>query len=157
MDKNSRNRLLLPLVVVVLVIAGIWLGLSIKDRFSDESDYTAVYLRTGDMYFGEFSRFPRPQLTNAWHLDRTVDAENQPQVGLTPMSSVFWSPAGTIYLNPDEISFWAPLKKDSDFAKALAGTGNPPAANPAPQQQQQQVPASTDTDVSPDTSGGTSE
>lgn len=130
-EPNNRQKALWIGLAAVVLCLGIWLGFRFKDYAAgrNESPYVAVYLRTGDMYFGELSRFPRMKLKNAWHLDRSLGEDNQPRLGLTPMRSVFWGPAETMYLNPQEVVFWSPLRKDSDIAKALAGTGNPPSTN----------------------------
>ena len=124
---TNRFKILVVVVVVVLVLAGVWVGSRIASA-KGANGYTAVFLVSGDVYFGKLSWFPWPRLTNVWFLQRSVDKENQPQLGLAPFSSVFWGPAGDVYLNPKQILFWAPIKPDSKVAQAIE--------NPASIQQQ---------------------
>lgn len=120
--RPKGNFAILWLVVaIVLLIVGVWLGSKLNSLTSDTSKYSAVYLTTGDIYFGELSMFPKVKLKNSWHLDRGVDENNQPQVGLTEMNKVFWGPSGTLYLNRDSIVYSSPLRSDSEVIKALTG------------------------------------
>lgn len=128
---------ILIVLVIVLVVIGVWLAVMLTKPDSEKSSgYSAVVLVSGDIYFGKLSWFPWPKLTHVWLLQRTVDAQNQPQVGLTPFTSAFWGPTDELFLNPKEVVFWADLKKDSQVAKGL---DNPQTLQP-PAQQQGQAP-----------------
>ncbi|MEK7076968.1 MAG: hypothetical protein AAB967_01935 [Patescibacteria group bacterium] len=130
-------------IILILVVAGLtWLLLQFgRPDALKASPYSAVYLTTGDIYFGRLSWFPSPRMKNVWLLQRGVDEQNQPRFSFVPFSSAFWSPIDKIYLNPKQIMFWTRLKKGSDAANALenpAALGPPPAASSA---QQGQSPA----------------
>ncbi|MCR4328715.1 MAG: hypothetical protein NUV53_04370 [Patescibacteria group bacterium] len=131
----KRFAILFVVVVIVLVLVGVWMGSLISgSKQGGSSGYTAVFLVSGDVYFGKLSWFPKPKLTKAWFLQRGVDKENNPQVALAPFSSVFWGPEGDVYLNPKQILFWAPISATSEVAFAI---DNPDSVRQ--QQQQQQV------------------
>ncbi len=132
---TNRFKVLLMLLVVVLVVVGVWVGLLVAGGKGAASSYTAVYLASGDIYFGKLYWFPSPKLVDAWLLQRSVDQQNQPQLGLVPFKNAFWKPQGDIYLNSKQILFWAPVAADSQVATALA---NPQAVQQQMQQQQQQ-------------------
>lgn len=145
--RNLSRGLLILFIVIVLVLVGlgIWLGMSFghEEAASAASPYSAVYLSSGDVYFGKLSWFPSPKLTNVWYLQRGVNQQNQPQVGIAPLKSVLWGPVDQINLNAKDILFWTRLRNDSDVAKAM---DNPNAIAPTSQQQQpapQQQPASS--------------
>lgn len=126
----SKNILIIILIAVLLAL-GVWLGMSLSD--SENSKYSAVYLSTGDIYFGEFSRWPKPHITNAWYLERGANAENQPQIGVVPMKAVFWAPAEHLYLNPKQIIFRTRLRSDSPIVQAMENpTGQPPGPTGGP-------------------------
>ena len=110
----------LIILLVVLITVTVWL-VSWLNRPSDlaASSYSAVYLSTGDIYFGKLSWFPWPKLTNVWLLQRGVDAENQAQFSFAQFAQAFWEPINRVYLNPKQIIFWTRLKKDSTAAKAF--------------------------------------
>jgi len=118
-------------MVLVVVVLAVWMvkGFSRKD----ESEFSAVYLTSGDIYFGKLSWFPRPTLTNVWYLQRGVSENNQPQLGVLPLKSVFWGPVDEITLNPKNILFWTNIRPDSEMAKALANPNSvPPVQQEAP-------------------------
>ncbi|MBI2623586.1 MAG: hypothetical protein HYW65_03360 [Candidatus Liptonbacteria bacterium] len=138
---SKRFAVIVIVIVIVLVLAGVWVGSLIAGGKRGASGYTAVFLVTGDVYFGKLSWFPSPKLSSAWFLQRGVDQQNQPQLGLAPFTSVFWGPAGDVYLNPKQILFWAPIKPESQVAQAIANPQSvQQAAPPAGGQSQQVLP-----------------
>jgi hypothetical protein len=129
----NKKYLIIVSVAVVLVGAGVgfWLGQSSSVSNPDEeSQYSAVYMTTGDIYFGKLNWFPWPRIKDAWGLQRS-----QSGASIAPMKSAAWGPTGDLYLNPKEIVTWTRLLNSSPLAKALA---NPASVQNA--QQSQQVP-----------------
>ncbi len=129
--------LLVVVAVFIMVAIGVWLG-SIIGGGSNKvtaSPYSAVYLSNGDMYFGVLSWFPKPRLTNVWLIQRTVDKDNQQQVGVAQFNKAFWGPMDELSLNSKEIVWWVRLRSDSQLAQAMK---NPPVDQQ--QQAQQQLP-----------------
>ena len=88
-----KGRNLFPVFIIIILIlvgVGVWLGVSLgRATRGGASPYSAVYLTTGDVYFGKLSWFPKVRLTNVWLLQRNVDSRNQPQLGLAPFTSAF--------------------------------------------------------------------
>ncbi len=121
----------LVLIVILLALVAV---LTVKYwRVRGEasvSSYTAVYMASGDIYFGKMHWFPRSRLTNVWYLQRSVNQQNQPQLSLAKFQDVFWGPVDEIYLNSDQILFWTSLRNDSQVVKAFV--------NPSLLQQQAQ-------------------
>lgn len=119
----APKKLIVVILIVVVVLIAFVLGLTfaLEGRVSaNRSPYKAVYMATGDIYFGKMSWFPKPRLKGVWYLQRGVDQNSQPQLGVAPFSRVFWGPVDEIYLNPRQIVFWTSLRADSELAKALA-------------------------------------
>ena len=117
-------------LLVVLIIAGIWIGMWFTSQLqpvspSGASPYTAVYMTTGDIYFGKYNRFPKPHMTDVWFLQRTTDQSNQQKFGIVPFANAFWGPVDTVNFNENQILFWANLRNDSQIVKVLE---NPSAA-----------------------------
>jgi hypothetical protein len=109
-------------VIAALVAVAVWVGMRLSSSESDgarPSAYSAVMLANGDVYFGKFTRFPSPRITNAWILQRSLDEKNQVQLGVVPASRAFWSPVDEVNLNSDQIVSWARLRKDSQLVQAL--------------------------------------
>ncbi|MBI4087632.1 MAG: hypothetical protein HY434_02270 [Candidatus Liptonbacteria bacterium] len=138
----KKILILLVAAVVVILAFGIWLGSLIlrekKINPAGSSQYSAVYLTTGDIYFGKLSWFPYPRLKNVWFLQRSVGQNNQVQLGIGQFNNAFWSPVDEVRLNPKQIILWATLRNDSQVIKvfdnpSLLQQSSPSADGSAPQ------------------------
>lgn len=121
------------IVVVLLIGAGVWVGVTMIAGNAQQaalSPYSAVYLSTGDIYFGKLSWSSTPHMADAWFLQRSTNAKGVPTVGVYPFSQVAWGPAGDISFNPSQIIFWTRLSATSSIAQLIAN----PAAATAQQQ-----------------------
>ena len=130
---KSLMVVLIAVVVALFVGAGVWLGINLsatKTSASALSPYSAVYLSTGDIYFGTLSWSPSPHMDDAWFLQRGTDAKGNPTVGVYPFNQVAWGPSNTVYFNASQIIFWTRLSATSSIAQLIA---NPAAATAAQQ------------------------
>jgi hypothetical protein len=84
---------------------------------SKDSDYVAVYMNSGDVYFGQLARFPKLTLANAYTLQRTDD-QNTPFT-LVKFKEAFWGPQGDIELSEDNVLWIAELGEDSQVLKSI--------------------------------------
>lgn len=109
---NRTNKILLLLVVVLLVVLG---GVLLWQKGGFERPYSAVYLSTGDIYFGKLSHFPRLSLTDVWLLQRSDDQQNP--YGISKFSNAFWGPEDRITFDSKSIVWFAELKADSELVK----------------------------------------
>lgn len=132
LSKKKNTVLAVIIVVVVAVLALAVFGVYKLYKFrhpAGASEYSAVYLRTGEVYFGKLDWFPWPRIKNPWVLQKTQDGG----VSVVPFASVFWSPVDMVYLNPKEVAFWTYLKDDSNIVKALRNPASVQAASSANQ------------------------
>ncbi|MCX7589413.1 MAG: hypothetical protein N2Z85_00525 [Patescibacteria group bacterium] len=117
------KKTLIFLVMLLILILGVsgWIIYQFinKNNQNNPSDYVAVFLETGDIYFGKIDWFPWPKLKNVWYIQRTIDNKNQVQLGILPFKNSFWSPIDKIYLNPSKIVFWTYLRNSSELIKAF--------------------------------------
>lgn len=137
MFMTKRFAILLVALVVVLIAVVAWGALDAKSKGKGQSGYTAVFLVSGDIYFGNLSWFPWPKLANVWFVQRGVDEQNRPQLAIVPFASAFWGPAGDVYLNPKQVLFWAPVSASSQIARTIDGANT---AGQLPPQQSQTPP-----------------
>ena len=145
---------IIVLVVLVAIGAGVWMAVSASKDPNGASPYSAVYLSTGDIYFGTLDWSPSPHMENAWFLQRGTDAKGNPTVGVYPFSQVAWGPSNAVYFNSNQIIFWTRLNSTSSIAQLIA---NPAAATAAQQSAAAaQIPASPVTSTSTSTSTATS-
>ncbi len=131
----KKNVAVVIAVVVALVALGASAGFFIGDTLftRDASPYSAVYLVTGDIYFGKLSWFPHPHLTSVWLLQRGVNGQNQPQFAVVPLKSVVWGPGDRMDLNERQIVFWTRLAGNSPVVKAIENPQVLQGTQPIPQ------------------------
>jgi len=123
---KSNKILFVGLIAMIIILVGILAWQKIKIS----RPYYAVYLTTGDLYFGGLSRFPFLTLSSAWLIQRDPSSQTG-ELKLTEFKNAFWSPAGTMRLSKYNIVWIAKLSKDSPVAKYI--------------QQGNQLPISTST------------
>lgn len=119
---NKKLAGVLVIVVVVLVAVAVWVGMRLNKSEADggrPSAYSAVMLANGDVYFGKFTWFPSPRITNAWILQRSVDEQNRVQLGVVPANRAFWEPVDEVSLNSEHVVSWTRLRKDSQLVQAI--------------------------------------
>jgi hypothetical protein len=155
--KVSKGLVITLIVVIILLLvgAGVWVGVAMIAGNSSQpalSPYSAVYLSTGDIYFGKLSWSPTPHMEDAWFLQRGTDAKGNPTVGVYPFNQVAWGPSSEVYFNGQQIIFWARLNGTSSIAQLIA---NPTAATAQQQaaaaQQVPAAPTASSTTSSPST------
>ncbi len=108
------NKILLILVVVlVLALLVFWVPKWFRD-----SGYSAVYLRTGDLYFGKLVTFPYFGLKNVYNIQ--VNSQNQQNpLSIQKFSSVFWGPEDFLKINRDQVVWVTGLNKNGQLAELL--------------------------------------
>jgi hypothetical protein len=128
--RNVNKVLLIVVIVLLLVLVGV---LAWQTWFSAAS-YYAVYLKTGDLYFGQLSRFPSFSLSHVYLLQVNAQDKENP-VNVQKFSNVFWGPEDSIKINRDEVAWYAKLKKDSQLVRLIET--NPDLVPPQNGQSQQ--------------------
>lgn len=108
------------LLVVIVLLVGV-IGFFGWQKLNSEVPYYAVFLQTGDMYFGQLSRSFMPSsnviLKNVYILARTDDKQHP--FSLQKFSDAFWGPSEQISLSRDKVVWINKLKLDSQVANAI--------------------------------------
>ena len=122
LNTSSNKGGVFSIIVVIIFIGLIW-------YFSGSfgSSYRAVYLTSGDIYFGEYSGGFRPTLRDARILQVT-DNKETPYV-LNRFSDSIWQPEGIIYLNKNQILWTAPIDSEGDLISVLSNQVSQPDNN----------------------------
>ena len=116
--RNSRWLwVALLMVVIAIVIFAVTFFVFMR------KSYVAVYLVTGDIYYGRMSYSPRFALENAVFLQNGEDG----QLSLQKLSDAFWKPKGPMYIERDQIVFWTKLDSSSPIVSAIEGLPIPGA------------------------------
>ena len=136
---NRINKWLLWVIIVLVVLL---LILVVWQVFFAKSQYSAVYLRTGEVYFGKLVRFPYFGLKNVYSLQATGDQQNP--IRIQKFADSFWGPEDYIKINRDEVVWYTKLKSESQLNQLFATNPNLVPQQQAGQQFQQptqQAPA----------------
>jgi hypothetical protein len=110
---NSQLKNLLIFLVAILI--GILLGVSLIYLTKKKSNYYAVFLNNGAIYFGKLSTFPKLKLSDAVF----IQVDQNGQASVQRFKNAFWMPKGTIYLNQNSILFIAPLDENSPLVNLI--------------------------------------
>ncbi|MDQ2973371.1 MAG: hypothetical protein M3Q79_02730 [bacterium] len=115
------------------------------------SQYQAVFLNGGQVYFGKIFHFSDKVIglkdifylrVNQQVQPGQADQQNANNISLAKLGSELHGPEDSMYINVDEVQFWENLKDDGQVVKAItAYKENPEAAN----QQQTQATEETTT------------
>ena len=118
MSKNKSFLINIILLVIIIVLA-VYIFVFNKDyNWQIERPYYAVYLRTGDLYFGHLSKFfSRYNLTNVYLLQR----DSSGNFSLQKFSQSVYQPEDKLILNRDNIVWISKIQKDSPLIPILEG------------------------------------
>ncbi|OGM92786.1 hypothetical protein A2372_01205 [Candidatus Wolfebacteria bacterium RIFOXYB1_FULL_54_12] len=119
---SKTNKVLVGLVIILAVALG---GVLYWQKVGFEAKYSAVYLNTGDIYFGKLSRFPRTTLRDVWFLQKEGEGQG---VTLSKFENAFWGPKDRMVISEESIIWTTELTEDSEVARAIK---NPQSATPA--------------------------
>lgn len=104
-------------VVVLVVLVGA-LGFY---KMKQGSDYSIVYLTTGEVYIGKLTTIPDFQLKDTFILQITKDTTDPTKSNfqLNPVSEALWAPR-ELHLMQKNVIFYGPLLSTSKIAQTLA-------------------------------------
>ncbi|HNY36047.1 MAG TPA: hypothetical protein PLD14_00780 [Candidatus Pacearchaeota archaeon] len=109
MSKN--NIIFLIFCIIILLISGCFFYLS-----RTNNSYYAVYLKTGDLYFGHFSIFPSLILTDVYYIQKNTTDNT---LGLEKFTNSIFDPENKINISRDNIVWTTKLREDSQVVKAI--------------------------------------
>lgn len=115
-------------IVLILLLA----GLAVWQSNGTRAHY-AVYLTTGDVYFGRIVRFPAFGLKDVYLLQVNARDEKNP-VNVQKFSSLFWGPGDFMKINERNVAWKVPLNKKGGLAKLIRENSElvAPPAYPVP-------------------------
>jgi len=120
MSSNKVNRILL---ILVIVLALILIGLFIWQRISFQPTYYAVFLETGELYFGKLTRFPSFGLKNVYLFQANPQNTTTP-VSIQKFSNIFWGPADFLKINRSKVVWMTKLNPNGQLAQLIKTNPN---------------------------------
>jgi len=137
---TTLNKVLLSIIIILALALG---GIVLYRGWFSSSPYYAVYLRTGDLYFGKLQRFPNFSLRQVYLL-RVNEDDTQNPFRVQKFKEVFWGPEDYLRINDDEVVWMTKLDDAGQLAQLLKNnpdlvpTASAPAATTAPEGSQEQ-------------------
>lgn len=113
------------LLVAIAVIAASGNGTKSEDKYVDSKRLQAVFLNTGQVYFGNIKALNSEHfvLANIYYL-QTANTEQNAQananVSLVKLGCELHEPFDQMVINRDQVTFWENLQDDGQVAKAVA-------------------------------------
>lgn len=109
------NKILIGLAALLVVIL---IGMVAAKSIVGESEWSAIYLKTGELYFGHLTRFPYFALTNVYMLQANPSSPQTP-LSIQKFSKVFWGPQDKLRINREEVVWMTELEKNGQLAQIL--------------------------------------
>lgn len=116
---------------ILLVVAILFVSMFLWKTFTEKQGYTAVLLKTGDLYFGHLVQFPHFGLRQPYLLQVNRDNPQNPG-GLQRFKNAIWGPEDFMTINRDEVVWTANVRADSNLTTLL--DTNPDLLSGAPAQ-----------------------
>lgn len=127
-SRIATNALLF--VVALLVAAVVWFIYSSspasQSKYVDGSKLQAVFLNTGQVYFGNVKSFNKDYLvlTNVYYLQSSngssSSSSSNQNVSLVKLGCELHKPVDEMVVNTTEVTFWENLQGDGQVAKAVS-------------------------------------
>jgi hypothetical protein len=106
------------IILMLLIVVCFFLYKEIGER----QKYYAVYLTSGDVYFGKMRSFPSLVIEDAYFLQAANTAEGGVYT-LSKFSDAMWKPTGRIKLNRDHVLWVAELEDGSETVSYIKQGG----------------------------------
>jgi hypothetical protein len=120
-------------LIVAIIALCVLIYISWGNKISTvKKPYYAVYLQTGDMYFGKLSRFPKLTLSDVWLLQVSTQ-EDQTGFNLAKFSNVVFGPEDKMEINKENVVWISKLRDDSQVVNYIQQSKNAALPNTQPQ------------------------
>lgn len=124
--KIFKNKFFINLILVLMVAGASYGGWYYFQNQPEKSGYHAVYMTSGDIYFGRLKKFPHLALGNAYTLQRNPGNTETP-FNLVKFDDVFWGPEDILELNSANVLWIVELENDSQVVQYVQGKIQPVA------------------------------
>jgi hypothetical protein len=122
---NRLNKILLISVLLLAIVLAIIIWKPSFLTSMTEKPHYAVYLLSGDLYFGQMSWYCPNTLSDARLIQQGQNTEEgQPDFNLVKFEDVFWGPAGDLKLNKDNVLWITKLSDESQVVKLIKDVNN---------------------------------
>ncbi|MCL5017377.1 MAG: hypothetical protein M1155_01800 [Patescibacteria group bacterium] len=120
---SKLNKILLAIVIVLLVVLAFMLWKPDVAKMVSGGSYYAVYLTSGDLYFGKMVWYSPDVLTDVYLIQTNqATSKDQPQLKLVKFSDAVWGPSDELKINEKDILWKTKLSANSQVLKLINGS-----------------------------------
>lgn len=125
-----KNKLFLINIILLIIVIFLLVYVFVFNKNVNshlKQSYYAVYLQTGDMYFGKLSRFPKLILSDVWYLQK-----DQNGFSLAKFTNTVFNPQDKLEINRDKVIWIAKLQEESGIVKYIQTASQQPVSPLSP-------------------------
>lgn len=140
MNKAARSALFLVVILIIILGLGYYffstrngggIGGVVKDSGSNVSDYSAVFLTNGQVYFGKINTLNNDEvdISDIFYLQvnqqsslqngASASSSASPDISLVKLGNELHGPNDKMRINRSQVLFTESLKSDSKVVKAI--------------------------------------
>jgi len=129
----QKNKFYTIGLILAIILLSVLVYISFIDKVDKEPTYHAVFLRTGDMYFGKLSRFPKLTLSDVWYLQVTTQEDQQAGFNLAKFTNTVFGPQDKMEINKENVVWISKLSNDSQVVSFILQSEDSALQNAQPQ------------------------
>jgi hypothetical protein len=120
----NKDKFIKAALIIAIILLMVLVYISFGNKVNTiKNPYSAVFLRTGDMYFGKLSRFPKLTLSDVWFL-QVSNQEDQAGFNLAKFSNAMFGPQDKMELSKENIVWISKLADDSQVVSFILQSKN---------------------------------
>jgi len=125
----NKDKFLKVGLILAIVLLSVLVYISFINKVDKKPTYHAVFLRSGDMYFGKLSRFPKLTLADVWYLQVNTQENQQTGFKLVKFTNMVFGPKDEMEINKDNVVWISKLRDDSQVVSFILQSKNPVLQN----------------------------
>jgi len=129
---NKDKFIKIALIVAIILLSAL-VYISFINKVDKKPTYHAVSLRTGDMYFGKLSRFPKLTLSDVWFLQVSTQEDQKAGFNLVKFTNTVFGPKDKMEINKENVVWISKLRDDSQVVSFILQSKTPVLQNSQPQ------------------------
>jgi len=125
----NKDKFIKISLIIAIILLGALVYVSFLNKIDKQLTYHAVFLNTGDMYFGKLSRFPRLALSDVWYLQVSTQENQQTGFNLAKFTNMVFGPKDKMEISKENVVWISKLTDDSQVVSFILQSKNPVLEN----------------------------
>jgi len=130
---SYKDKFIKIALIVAIILLSVLVYISFINKVDKKPTYHAVYLQTGDMYFGKLSRFPKLTLSDVWFLQVSTQEDQKAGFNLVKFTNTVFGPKDKMEINKENVVWISKLRDDSQVVSFILQSKTPALQNSQPQ------------------------